>query len=87
MTFLVKAVILTEASPLLVRCCSLTRYLDDIVQNVLLDEESTGVRSLLIVIFDLIFNFCNIQVSSLVLICLFYVSACCVPEFSFAMLE
>ena len=38
------------------------RYLDGIVQNVLLDEESTLVRSLLIRIFELIFKFCNIQV-------------------------
>jgi len=41
---------------------ALTRYLDGIVQNVLLDEESTLVRSLLIRIFTLIFKFCNIQV-------------------------
>jgi hypothetical protein len=38
------------------------RYLDGICHNVLLDEESTVVRSLLITIFDLIFKFCNIQV-------------------------
>ena len=32
------------------------------MQNVLLDQDSTLVRSLLIRIFDLIFKFCNIQV-------------------------
>lgn len=37
-------------------------YLENIVQNVLLDQDSTVVRSLLIRIFDLIFKFCNIQV-------------------------